>query len=442
MQSYKSGQVSAQLFAKPVNTKQNGLASLFAPKPSPKPVLKSSSKTPINLIKNSQSPKNKKSTPSIPKSESPVKQAAEEQSMPYLHETLVGKKSEKVKSPEKPAKKRKLQKDKNDDDDESLRKRPRRDRLRDKRNDNRTIFVGNCPLSADRKVLKSLFREFGDIESIRFRCAPPADPNLPRRAIVITKNFHEQCKNYVAYIVYKEEEAAKKALVRNGHLLDGLHIRVDISTMSKKHDKKRSVFVGNLPFDVTEEDLYSHFEDCGEIKNVRLIRDRRTSLGKGIGYVQFDSKDSVSLALKLNKTKVQGREVRVMVCTNKPDKQGEKVIKKDGSEKKLKVKPKKPTFAPSNVAKASFGDKFKLKREKRLRKIKKKKELAKKSEGLPAVGDDVAKLKKKNKVKKKAVAGNKSSKSGKASVRQKGKKTAGKGKGQKIKQGKQGKRKS
>lgn len=39
--------------------------------------------------------------------------------------------------------------------------------------------------------------------------------------------------------------------------------------------------------DVTENDVWSHFEDCGEIENVRLIRDNKTGTGKGIGYVQF-----------------------------------------------------------------------------------------------------------------------------------------------------------
>jgi nucleolar protein 12 len=33
--------------------------------------------------------------------------------------------------------------------------------------------------------------------------------------------------------------------------------------------------------------VWSHFEDCGEIENVRLIRDNKTGTGKGIGYVQF-----------------------------------------------------------------------------------------------------------------------------------------------------------
>ncbi|XP_059146197.1 RNA-binding protein 34-like [Physella acuta] len=333
--------------------------------------------------------------------------------------------------------KRKLQNDKTDDD-EFEGKRPRRDRKRDKMADSRTIFVGNCPLSADKKVLKKLFKEYGDIETIRFRCAPAAEPDLPRRAIVITKNFHEKCNNYVAYVVFKEEDSAKKALERNGYVLDGLHLRVDIAAMFKKHDKKRSIFVGNLPFTITEEELRDHFEDCGEIINVRVVRDRQTNLGKGICYVQFESKDSVSLALKLNKSELQGRPIRVMVCTNKEKKKKpKKVLKDEGQEvKKQKSddKPKRIAFAPSNISKVTFKAKMQAKKDKRFRKIKKKKENSKKSDGLTSIFGPVAPIPTKskiNKAKSETGSGKKSKKTtgGHKKLHQKGSSFKGKGKG-------------
>lgn len=40
--------------------------------------------------------------------------------------------------------------------------------------------------------------------------------------------------------------------------------------------------------DAKEEHLRAYFADCGDIENVRVIRDRRTSLGKGIAYIQFE----------------------------------------------------------------------------------------------------------------------------------------------------------
>lgn len=49
--------------------------------------------------------------------------------------------------------------------------------------------------------------------------------------------------------------------------------------------------VSPLP-DVTELALRQHFEDCGTVEGVRLIRDRDTGMGKGFGYVLFEVRGS------------------------------------------------------------------------------------------------------------------------------------------------------
>jgi len=66
------------------------------------------------------------------------------------------------------------------------------------------------------------------------------------------------------------------------------------------HDHKRSVFIGNLPFDVQDEDLYTHFSRCGAIEFVRVVRDKKTNIGKGFGYVQFKERDAIDKAILLN----------------------------------------------------------------------------------------------------------------------------------------------
>lgn len=42
--------------------------------------------------------------------------------------------------------------------------------------------------------------------------------------------------------------------------------------------------------DIKEEDVRSHFESCGKIRNVRVIRDSKSGVGKGICYVTFKVK--------------------------------------------------------------------------------------------------------------------------------------------------------
>ena len=78
-------------------------------------------------------------------------------------------------------------------------------------------------------------------------------------------------------------------------------------------DFTRTIFIGNLPFVVSEEEIRSQFTDCGTIENVRLIRDPKTHLGKGIGYIMFSTKEEMQAALdkSRNGMKFKGRELRV-----------------------------------------------------------------------------------------------------------------------------------
>ena len=95
------------------------------------------------------------------------------------------------------------------------------------------------------------------------------------------------------------------------------HLRVDVATKSKVHNNKCSVFLGALAFDVTDEAVYEHFAKCGEIDNVRIIRDNKTGVGKGFGYVQFKTADTIDLALKLDASKMGERKIRVSRAVKK-----------------------------------------------------------------------------------------------------------------------------
>lgn len=82
-----------------------------------------------------------------------------------------------------------------------------------------------------------------------------------------------------------------------------------------EHDVSKAVFVGNLPFDAEDDDLWKIFEKCGEIESVRIVRDGRTQAGKGFGYVNFKSSDSVELALQMGSVQCKKRELRINRCT-------------------------------------------------------------------------------------------------------------------------------
>jgi len=254
----------------------------------------------------------------------------------------------------------------------------------DPQQEERTVFIGNLPATAKKKSLCKIFKAYGTIECTRFRGAAPINSNISKKHSVIKKKFHPEKSNIIAYIRFSTKVEAEAALAANGVVYDGLHIRVDSATPKKKHDNKRSVFVGNLPFNVTEEALFEHFMQCGEVEAVRIIRDGTTGAGKGFGYVLFKSSDAVEVALHLNERPFQERKIRVKRAINTNNNRNNNVQKKFKS-------PWKETKKNTSATKLSFqgsksDEKVPTKRDaKKKKKTKKTKKLKQKKVFFPDV---------------------------------------------------------
>lgn len=185
----------------------------------------------------------------------------------------------------------------------------------DPEQEERTVFVGNVPLTADIKELKRFFALYGKVDTLRIRGIPAADPKMPKKVALIKKKFHANRKSLQCYVVYQTAADAIKALEANGKEFKGHHLMVDRATGGGEHDQKKAIFIGNLPFDAEEDDVWTLFQDCGDIVSVRLVRDKRTRIGKGFGYVNFTSPDAVELALQMEDIKLGKREIRVSRCS-------------------------------------------------------------------------------------------------------------------------------
>ncbi len=59
----------------------------------------------------------------------------------------------------------------------------------------------------------------------------------------------------------------------------------------------RRLFVGNLPFSMTEDGLKDLFEVAGQVVSVRIIVDRETQRPKGFGFVEFENVEAASAAI-------------------------------------------------------------------------------------------------------------------------------------------------
>lgn len=187
--------------------------------------------------------------------------------------------------------------------------------------DKRTVFIGNLPVGLKRKQLRKLFDEFGKIESLRFRSVAISDLKLGRKVCLKANKINENATSKNAYIVFKDEESVTKSLKKNGQEVNEHHIRVDKLVKSKNEvddDSKNSVFIGNIPFGATEEDIRTALSQCGDIDYVRLPRDAKTNIGKGFGYVKFVDSSGVSLAMKVKDTvEISGRKLRIQRCKSK-----------------------------------------------------------------------------------------------------------------------------
>ncbi|XP_023227274.1 RNA-binding protein 34-like isoform X1 [Centruroides sculpturatus] len=177
--------------------------------------------------------------------------------------------------------------------------------------DKRTVFVGNLPVTFNKEEIKNIFKSFGVVESIRIRSAAPIKPTLPKKVAVIKNLYHPDITSYNAYIVFKTEHMAMDSLKLNGTKIQDNHIRVDRVNNNQQHDYRKTIFVGNLPYNITDEELWKFFETCGEIINVRVIRDKSTRIGKGFGYVLFKSRDSSNRAIKMDGNELKGRPLRI-----------------------------------------------------------------------------------------------------------------------------------
>ncbi|KAI7729038.1 hypothetical protein M8C21_010117, partial [Ambrosia artemisiifolia] len=192
----------------------------------------------------------------------------------------------------------------------------------------RTVFVGNLPLKVKKKALLKEFSQFGEIESVRIRSIPLLDDKTPRKGAVIKKKINDAVDRVNAYIVFKTEDSAQASLSHNMAVVGGNHIHVDRACPPRKklkgenaplYDSKRTVFIGNLPFDVKDEELYQLFAGFNNLKDcieaIRVVRDPGTSMGKGIAYVLFSTREAANTVVRKHKLKIRDRELRLSHAT-------------------------------------------------------------------------------------------------------------------------------
>lgn len=114
-----------------------------------------------------------------------------------------------------------------------------------------------------------------------------------------------------------------------------------------------NIYVGNLSYDVRDEELRAIFEPFGQIVAAEVIFDKRTRRSRGYGFVQMANDSEAQQAIEtLNGKEVHGRELRVDASQPR----SEKPLTRGDSERAPRApRPPRPSPAASQTAAAEAG---------------------------------------------------------------------------------------
>ncbi|TAL70463.1 MAG: RNA-binding protein [Bacteroidetes bacterium] len=78
-----------------------------------------------------------------------------------------------------------------------------------------------------------------------------------------------------------------------------------------------NIYVGNLPFATTDEDLKQLFTEYGEVQKARVIIDRESGRSRGFGFVEMSDNAARTAISKLNETEFDGKQISVNEARDK-----------------------------------------------------------------------------------------------------------------------------
>lgn len=73
----------------------------------------------------------------------------------------------------------------------------------------------------------------------------------------------------------------------------------------------KTIYVGNLPYQTTENELKELFEEYGEVSSTKIITDRETGRSRGFGFVEIDEQNAQKAIDSLNGASFGGRNLKV-----------------------------------------------------------------------------------------------------------------------------------
>lgn len=92
--------------------------------------------------------------------------------------------------------------------------------------------------------------------------------------------------------------------------------------MSVNPDATPKLFLGNLSFDIDDDQIKAFFADCGEIVDIYWLEDKESGKFKGCGFITFESPEAATKAYGKNGQEVCGRDIKIDFAKPKPQREG------------------------------------------------------------------------------------------------------------------------
>lgn len=160
------------------------------------------------------------------------------------------------------------------------------------------IFVKNIPFDTTDEQLKKFFSEIGTVVKAEI------------------KKRDNGSSFGTGIVEFMNVEEKRKALSKKeGFTIEGRKLEIREAKTGRNMDFRKTLYVGNLSYDTTEETLKKFFEDnCQSLKGgfkVNMQKNSYNGKTKGYAYIEFEKEEDIPDALKLNGKELDQRNIKV-----------------------------------------------------------------------------------------------------------------------------------
>ncbi|KAI9802520.1 MAG: hypothetical protein M1833_001592 [Piccolia ochrophora] len=167
----------------------------------------------------------------------------------------------------------------------------------------KSVYIGNLFFSVTEPDLKKEFEKFGDVVG----CKVIYD--------------HKGLSKGMGFVEFEDTEGAQRAIQElNGEMFHGRLATVQYASQQKQNRTRpprsnppaRTLFIGNMSFEMTDKDLNDLFKEIKNVVDVRVAIDRRTGQPRGFAHADFVDIASAEAAVgELSGREFYGRRLRV-----------------------------------------------------------------------------------------------------------------------------------